>query len=335
MTADRTNKTLFIIESAHMVLIVLVPLYVGLALDMPDVAFVATVASMILYMIDIAAGKRGDPKVTFAATVVLFVSALLANLLSGNLLMVSVYVLALIFFGGMGILYGRFWAAVGMFVPIALVIIAFAIGEDATLQAAVVGLLTGSVWAILLAVVFRFIRPKASTSSEALPTFTEEVRRDIILFSARRTVAVALAVLIALVGATEKPYWVMLTILIVLQPLSKGSMQRAVQYGLGTAGGVVLSLMAALLFEVSEDFTAVILVLLVVGIVYAFTIDYGLQTVLTTTLVLILLTIVYPEEGWFFGERLLDAMAGIGIAMVVEHSQVLPGSKRIREGEGS
>ena len=67
---------------------------------------------------------------------------------------------------------------------------------------------------------------------------------------------------------------------------------------------------------------------LVAAIVLTSQIDYGLQTAFTTALVLTVIAITYPDEGALFGERLLDAMAGIGIAMVVEYARLMPALRR-------
>jgi hypothetical protein len=314
-------------EVVHVLLALMVPLYGGLALDVPDVAFVTVVACLVLYIIDMGAGRRGNPPIVLGAGAVLFASAIGANLLAGQPLAASAYVLALVFLGGLGSLYGRFWGTVGIAVPIALVVIAFAIGESATVQEVALGLAVGTVWSAVLTLVFGLLRPK--TAAHAAPEepprpLTPQVRRAMVAFSMRRTGAVALAMSIGLVGVTEKPYWIILTVLVVLQPAAERSMERALQYGLGTVAGVLGSVVAVNLLGRSVPLSAVVLSLLVVAIVISSQVDYGLQTTFTTALVLTLIAIVYPGEASLFGERLLDAMAGIGIAMVVEYARLMP-----------
>jgi uncharacterized membrane protein YccC len=318
-------------ETVHVLLALLVPLYGGLALGLDDAAFVAVVTCLILHMIDAGAGRRGSPLIVLGAGAVLFAAALGGNMLAGQSLLLSAYVLSIVFVGGLGSFYGRFWGTVGIAVPIALVVIAYAIGESATVQDAAIGLAAGIAWSIVLTVVFRFVRPRpdaAAGQAESPTPLTEEARRALIMFSARRTVAVALAMLIGVLGANQRPYWVMLTVLVVLQPAAEKSVERALQYGVGTAVGVLASALAIVVFGVTGLPSAIILTLLVAAIVVASQIDYGLQTAFTTALVLSVVAIVYPDEASLFGERLLDAMAGIGIAMVVEYARLMPVARR-------
>jgi hypothetical protein len=318
-------------ETAHVLLALLVPLYGGLALGLDDAAFVAVVACLILYIVDAGAGRRGSPLFVLGAGAVLFVAALGANPLGGMPAAISAYVLVLVFVGGLGSLYGRYWGTVGLAVPIALVVIAYAIGDSASLQDAAIGLAAGTAWSVVLTVAFRFVRPTpaaAAGPAEPPAPLTDTARRALIAFSARRTVAVALAMLIGLMGANEKPYWVILTVLVVLQPAAEKSMERGLQYGMGTAVGVLASALAIGVFGATGLPSAVILIVLVAAIVVASQIDYGLQTAFTTALVLSVIAIVYPGEASLFGERLLDAMAGIGIAMVVEYARLMPVARR-------
>jgi hypothetical protein len=319
-------------ETAHILLALLVPLYGGLALGLDDAAFVAVVACLILYMIDAGAGRRGSPAIVLGAGAVLFAAALGATALAGQPLAISAYLLVLVFLGGLGSLYGRFWGTVGMAVPIALVVIAYAIGGTATMQDAAIGLAAGTAWSLALSVGFRFVRPKprpADAASDTPPPVTEEARRALIEFGTRRVVAVAIAMLIGVMGANEKPYWVILTVLVVLQPAAEKSMERGLQYGLGTAVGVLVSTLWFAVFGTSGPLSgAIVLLMLVAAIVLTSQIDYGLQTAFTTALVLTVIAITYPDEGALFGERLLDAMAGIGIAMVVEYARLMPALRR-------
>ena len=219
-----------------------------------------------------------------------------------------------------------------MAVPIALVVIAYAIGETATVQVAAIGLAAGTAWSLVLSVGFRLVRhkpPPSDAASDTPPPVTEEARRALIAFSTRRVVAVAIAMLIGAMGANEKPYWVILTVLVVLQPAAEKSVERGLQYGLGTAVGVLVSTLWFAVFGTSGPLSgAIVLLLLVAAIVLASQIDYGLQTAFTTALVLTVIAITYPDEGALFGERLLDAMAGIGIAMVVEYARLMPALRR-------
>ena len=121
----------------------------------------------------------------------------------------------------------------------------------------------------------------------------------------------------------------MLTVLMVLQPAAESSVDRSLRYGLGTILGVVASLLVFVVFGVSSPWAELMLLVLLAGMVVASQIDYGLQTAFSTGIVLTLMSLFIDTDITFFGERLLDVMAGVGIALTIEYAI------KTRQGDGA
>ena len=127
----------------------------------------------------------------------------------------------------------------------------------------------------------------------------------------------------------DKPYWVTVTIAVILQPAAAPSLQRALLRLSGTAAGALLG--AVLLTAVRQQ--AALMVLISVLGVAAFAlvrINYGLGITFVTPIVLLVVSLPHPG-GWQVALTRLEATA-LGVGLVLTSGLLLwPGSapKRI------
>ncbi|TYP88515.1 FUSC family protein [Blastococcus xanthinilyticus] len=113
----------------------------------------------------------------------------------------------------------------------------------------------------------------------------------------------------------ERPYWVLLTVAIVLKPDFGSVFTRAVQRGAGTLLGVLLG--SALLAVLPHD-AWVLLALAVSAAVLPWARDtnFGLFSVFQTPLIILLLDLALPSGPGLVGARLLDTLIGCAIVLV-------------------
>ncbi|MGR6963410.1 FUSC family protein [Geodermatophilus sp. URMC 61] len=113
----------------------------------------------------------------------------------------------------------------------------------------------------------------------------------------------------------ERPYWVLLTVAIVLKPDFGSVFTRAVQRGAGTLLGVLLgSLLLAVLPR-----TAWVLVAMAAAaalLPWARGANFGLFSVFQTPVIILLLDIALPGGPGLVGARLLDTLIGCAIVLV-------------------
>jgi uncharacterized membrane protein YccC len=115
---------------------------------------------------------------------------------------------------------------------------------------------------------------------------------------------------------TQRPYWVLLTVAIVLKPDFGSVFTRAIQRGVGTLLGVLLgsALLALLprspwLLLAMGAFAAVL--------PWARSANFGLFSVFQTPLIILLLDITLPGGPGLVGARLVDTLIGCAIVLVV------------------
>jgi uncharacterized membrane protein YccC len=113
----------------------------------------------------------------------------------------------------------------------------------------------------------------------------------------------------------QRPYWVLLTVAIVLKPDFGSVFARAVQRTLGTVLGVLLG--ALVLTVLPHNGWILIPMAAVAGALpWAQAANYGLFAVFLTPLVLILLDLAAPGGPGLVTGRLIDTLLGCGIVLV-------------------
>jgi uncharacterized membrane protein YccC len=114
----------------------------------------------------------------------------------------------------------------------------------------------------------------------------------------------------------ERPYWVLLTVAIVLKPDFGSVFTRAVQRGAGTLIGVLIG---SLLLSVLPRNAWVLLPMAVAAglLPWARAANFGLFSVFQTPLIILLLDLALPRGTGLVGARLVDTLVGCAIVLVI------------------
>ncbi|MGY2084363.1 FUSC family protein [Blastococcus sp. SYSU DS0539] len=113
----------------------------------------------------------------------------------------------------------------------------------------------------------------------------------------------------------ERPYWVLLTVAIVLKPDFGSVFTRAVQRGAGTVLGVLLG--SALLAALPRDGWVLVAIACSAAVLpWARNANFGLFSVFQTPLIILLLDLAVPGGPGLVGARLLDTLVGCAIVLV-------------------
>ncbi|MGY1827767.1 MULTISPECIES: FUSC family protein [unclassified Blastococcus] len=113
----------------------------------------------------------------------------------------------------------------------------------------------------------------------------------------------------------ERPYWVLLTVAIVLKPDFGSVFTRAVQRGAGTLLGVLIG--SALLAALPRNgWVLVALACSAAVLPWARNANFGLFSVFQTPLIILLLDLALPSDPGLVGARLLDTLIGCAIVLV-------------------
>ena len=113
-----------------------------------------------------------------------------------------------------------------------------------------------------------------------------------------------------------RPYWVLLTVAIVLKPDFGSVFTRAVQRGVGTLLGVVVG--SLLLLEIPRNGWILLAMAAAAAVLpWARGASYGVFSVFLTPLVLFLLDLVTPGGSGLVTARLIDTLIGCGIVLVI------------------
>ncbi|QNG38159.1 FUSC family protein [Geodermatophilaceae bacterium NBWT11] len=113
----------------------------------------------------------------------------------------------------------------------------------------------------------------------------------------------------------ERPYWVLLTVAIVLKPDFGSVFTRAVQRGVGTVLGVLLG-SALLAVLPGREWVLVAMAVSAAVLPWARNANFGLFSVFLTPLVLMLLDLAAPSSSGLVGARLVDTLIGCAIVLV-------------------
>ena len=114
----------------------------------------------------------------------------------------------------------------------------------------------------------------------------------------------------------QRPYWVLLTVAIVLKPDFGSVFTRAIQRGAGTLLGVLLGTGLLAVLPRSPWVLAAMAAAAAV-LPWARDASYGLFSVFVTPLVILLLDLAAPSGAGLVGARLLDTLLGCAIVLVV------------------
>nr|WP_232328039.1 FUSC family protein [Kibdelosporangium sp. MJ126-NF4]CEL16340.1 integral membrane protein [Kibdelosporangium sp. MJ126-NF4]CTQ94264.1 integral membrane protein [Kibdelosporangium sp. MJ126-NF4] len=148
--------------------------------------------------------------------------------------------------------------------------------------------------------------------------------------AARLMLCMAVAEFVGWVLKLEYPYWVALTVAIVLKPDFGSVFGRAVLRGLGTLLGVLLGALV-LAFD-PRGWVLVLLVALIAGALpYGRDRNYGMFSTFVTPLVIVQLDLAHTSDWGLVGARLVDTALGCAIVLVFGYL-LWPGSLRPRVG---
>ena len=113
----------------------------------------------------------------------------------------------------------------------------------------------------------------------------------------------------------QRPYWVLLTVAIVLKPDFGSVFTRAVQRGAGTLLGVLLG--SALLTVLPRDAWVLLAMVAFAALLpWARNANFGLFSVFQTPLIILLLDLTLPGGAELVGARLIDTLIGCAIVLV-------------------
>jgi hypothetical protein len=114
---------------------------------------------------------------------------------------------------------------------------------------------------------------------------------------------------------TQRPYWVLLTVAIVLKPDFGSVFTRAIQRGVGTLLGVLLG-SALLAFLPRSPWLLLAMAAFAAVLPWARNANFGLFSVFQTPLIILLLDLTLPSGPGLVGARLVDTLIGCGIVLV-------------------
>jgi len=134
-------------------------------------------------------------------------------------------------------------------------------------------------------------------------------------FVVRLTLCMTIAEVARQVVPLERPYWVVLTVAIVLKPDLGSVFTRAVHRGVGTLLGVLIG--SLLLTVVPRDAWVLVPMALAAGALpWARSANFGLFSVFQTPLIILLLDLATPSGATLVGTRLTDTLIGCGIVLL-------------------
>jgi uncharacterized membrane protein YccC len=134
-------------------------------------------------------------------------------------------------------------------------------------------------------------------------------------FAIRLTLCMSVAEVARQYLPIERPYWVLLTVAIVLKPDFGSVFTRAVQRGAGTLLGVLLG--SALLGLLPHDAWVLVAMAGFAALLpWARDANFGLFSVFQTPVIILLLDLALPAGPGLVAARLIDTLIGCGIVLV-------------------
>ncbi|SFO25998.1 Uncharacterized membrane protein YccC [Geodermatophilus obscurus] len=139
--------------------------------------------------------------------------------------------------------------------------------------------------------------------------------RDTRDFALRLVLCMSIAEVARQLLPIERPYWVLLTVAIVLKPDFGSVFTRAVQRGAGTLLGVLIG--SVLLSFLPRDGWVVVAMAVGAGLLpWARGANFGLFSVFQTPVIILLLDLAVPGGPGLVGARLVDTLIGCAIVLV-------------------
>lgn len=147
--------------------------------------------------------------------------------------------------------------------------------------------------------------------------------RDTVLTGRRTWAAVIRLVLCIGISETvsavlplERPYWITLTVAVVLKPDFGSVFARAIQRGLGTVIGVLLGTLILIIVPYGAPLV-IALAILAAGMPVVIRRNYGLFATILTPVIVILLELVHRGDTQLVTARLADTLIGCAIVLLV------------------
>lgn len=132
----------------------------------------------------------------------------------------------------------------------------------------------------------------------------------------RLVVCIAVAEAISVLLPLDRPYWITLTVAVVMKPDFGSVFARAVQRGLGTVVGVLLG--AAVVEVLPQGWTQVAALALLAGAMpIAIRRNYGLFSTFITPVIVIQLELVHSGDTGIIVSRVTDTLVGCAIVLAV------------------
>ena len=134
-------------------------------------------------------------------------------------------------------------------------------------------------------------------------------------FAVRLALCMAAAEIARQLLPTERPYWVLLTVAIVLKPDFGSVFGRAVQRGAGTLLGVLLG-SAALAGLSGSPWLLLAMAVSAAVLPWARAANFGLFSVFQTPVIILMLDLTLPNDAGLVLERLVDTLLGCAVVLV-------------------
>ncbi|HEX2073970.1 MAG TPA: FUSC family protein [Geodermatophilus sp.] len=139
--------------------------------------------------------------------------------------------------------------------------------------------------------------------------------RDSRAFAVRLALCMSIAEVARQFLPVERPYWVLLTVAIVLKPDFGSVFGRAVQRGAGTLVGVLLG--SALLAVLPRNAWVLVAMSAAAAVLpWARAANFGLFSVFQTPVIILLLDLALPSGPGLVGSRLVDTLIGCAVVLV-------------------
>ncbi len=146
--------------------------------------------------------------------------------------------------------------------------------------------------------------------------------RDTRAFAVRLALCMTAAELARQNLPLARPYWVLLTVALVLKPDFGSVFARAVQRGAGTLLGVLIgsALLALLAVLPGRGWVLVAMAAAAAVLPWARIVNFGLFSVVQTPLIILLLDLTLPGGPGLVGARLVDTLVGCAIVLVLGYA---------------
>ena len=136
-------------------------------------------------------------------------------------------------------------------------------------------------------------------------------------FGLQRAIAIGLGVVVvSYLHGNENVFWIVLSMIIVMQPDASASARKGVQAAIRTVGGVVLALAPSLILPPAVLYPWLAAGLMIGGFAWMKR-NYASMTVGTASAVVLLIGVPADDVGMWAGLRLVDVAAGAVIATIV------------------